>query len=125
VRAVDRDWVVAAAERAEQRLRGEMPRYVRIRQSGDRGTTLATQLQALIAAIMNPHVTRKRLRQLAEALSRGPIGSAMSAEAGRRLSNKNDTTAPMLKALLSTRDPQEVVAPPFSLENGPGDQHCH
>jgi hypothetical protein len=87
--------------------------------------TLATQLQALIAAIMNPHVTRKRLRQLAEALSSGPIGSAMSAEAGRRLSNKNDATAPMLKALLSTRDPQEVVAPPFSLENGPGDQHCH
>jgi hypothetical protein len=68
VRAVDRDWVVAAAERAEQRLRGEMPRYVRIRQSADQGTTLATQLQALIAAIMNSQVTRKQLRQLAEAL---------------------------------------------------------
>jgi hypothetical protein len=74
MRAVDRDWVVAAAERAEQRLRGEMPRYVRIRKSADRGTTLAAQLQALIAAIMSPQVTRKQLRQLAEALktSRAP-----------------------------------------------------
>jgi hypothetical protein len=68
MRAVDRDWVVAAAERAEQRLRGKMPRYVPSRQTADRGTTLATQLQALIAAIMSPQVTRKQLRQLAEAL---------------------------------------------------------
>jgi hypothetical protein len=68
LRAVDRNWVTAAAERAEQRLRGEMPRYVSSRQSADRGTTPATQLHALIAAIMNPQVTRKGLRQLAEAL---------------------------------------------------------
>jgi hypothetical protein len=73
VRAVDRDWVAAAAERAEQRLRGEMPRCVPFRQSADRGTTPATQLQALIAAIMNPQVTRKQLRQLAAAVKTGGV----------------------------------------------------
>jgi hypothetical protein len=61
-----RDWVTAAAERAEQRLRGEVPRP--FRQSTHQSATPATQLQALIAAIMNPQVTRKQLRQLAEAL---------------------------------------------------------
>jgi hypothetical protein len=71
MRAVDRNWVVAAAERAERRLRGEVPRP--FRQSTDRSATPATQLQALIAAIMNPQVTRKQLRQLAEALKTGRV----------------------------------------------------
>jgi hypothetical protein len=66
MRAAQRDWVVAAVERAEQRLRGEIPSPYR--HSTDRSSTPATQLQALIAAIMNPQVTRKELRQLAQAL---------------------------------------------------------
>jgi hypothetical protein len=65
VRGVDRDWVAAAAERAEQRLRGEMPSP--FRQSTDRAVP-ATQLQTLIAAMMNPKVSRAKLRELAAVL---------------------------------------------------------
>jgi hypothetical protein len=63
-----RDWVIAAADRAEQRLRGKIPRSCH---STDRSTAPAAQVQALIAAIMNPQVTRKELRQLAQTLKTG------------------------------------------------------
>ena len=62
--SVDRGWVAAAAERAEQRLRGETPRP--LCQTAARSTAPATQLQTLIDAIMNPQVTRKQLREIAE-----------------------------------------------------------
>ena len=79
MRAAHKDWVIAAAERAEQRsgltspnrLRGEIPSSLRLRHSTDRSTTPATQLQALIAAILNPQVTRRELRQLAQILKTG------------------------------------------------------
>jgi hypothetical protein len=71
MRTAQRDWVVAAAERAEQRLRGEIPRA--FHHSTDRSTAPAAQLQALIAAIMNPQITRKKLRQLADAVKTGRV----------------------------------------------------
>jgi hypothetical protein len=68
--AAQRDWVAAAADRAEQRLRGEMPSP--FRQSIDHEVP-AIQLQTLIAAIMSPQVTRKQLRQLAQTLNMGRV----------------------------------------------------
>jgi hypothetical protein len=65
-----RDWVSAAAERAEARSRGQMLPSP-FRHSTDRSVTPATQLQALIAAVLNPQLTRKQLRQLAQALKTG------------------------------------------------------
>jgi hypothetical protein len=48
----------APIERAGVRHNDPLSRYVPCRQSADRSTTPATQLQTLIAAIMNPQVTR-------------------------------------------------------------------
>ena len=58
---IDRDWVAAAAERAEQRLRGEAPTF----------TTARDQLQTLVAAILDTKVSRTELRRLADNLRRG------------------------------------------------------
>jgi hypothetical protein len=66
MKAAQRDWVVAAARRAEARSRGQMPSP--FRQSTHQSVTQATQLQQLIRAILDPQITRKQLRQLADAI---------------------------------------------------------
>jgi hypothetical protein len=71
MRAAQRDWVAAAAERAEQRLRGEIPSP--FCQSIDQSATLATQLEALTKAILDRQISRKKLRQLAQALNTGRV----------------------------------------------------
>jgi hypothetical protein len=65
-KAVDPNWIVAAADRAERHSRGEAPSL--FRQAADR-TTPATQLEQLIDAIADRRVTRKELLQLAERLT--------------------------------------------------------
>jgi hypothetical protein len=69
MRAAQRDWVRAAADRAERRSRGQL--LTALGTPTDLAGTLAMQLEKLIAAILDGKVTRARLRQLAEAVRAG------------------------------------------------------
>jgi hypothetical protein len=64
-----RDWVVAAADRAERRSRGQL--LTARSAPTDPTTTLVMQLETLVAAILDAKVTRARLCRLAEAVKVG------------------------------------------------------